>query len=150
MHSVSHKHKIRKTQKRTRTTKTTTIKKHAIIIQSFLQLLNTIKLYHWKTKTFSQHKATDELYSKLNENIDSFVEILLGKTQSRIQMVEKKIRLIDNNTKAEFTHTIHEYREFLIQMNDIFDSKRDTDLLNIRDEILGNINQFLYLMSFDH
>ena len=30
-----------------------------------------------------------------------------------------------------------------------FDDKKDTDLLNIRDEILSDINQFLYLMTFD-
>ena len=30
-----------------------------------------------------------------------------------------------------------------------FDSKRDSDLLNVRDEILGDINQFLYLLTFD-
>ena len=49
------------------------------IVTMFLQMLNTVKLYHWKTTSYSQHKATDELYSNLNENIDSFVEIMLGK-----------------------------------------------------------------------
>ena len=47
------------------------------IVQTFLEMLNTVKLYHWKTHSYAQHKATDELYSKLNENIDTFVEILL-------------------------------------------------------------------------
>ena len=30
-----------------------------------------------------------------------------------------------------------------------FDIKRDSDLLSVRDEILGDINQFLYLLTFD-
>ena len=30
----------------------------------FLQMLNTIKIYHWKTTDYSTHKATDELYSE--------------------------------------------------------------------------------------
>jgi hypothetical protein len=34
-------------------------------------------------------------------------------------------------------------------MNIYFDPSRDSDLLNIRDELLGDINQFLYLMTFD-
>jgi hypothetical protein len=29
------------------------------------------------------------------------------------------------------------------------DEKTDSDLLNIRDEMLANINQFLYLLTFD-
>ena len=32
-----------------------------------------IKLFHWKTHSYSTHKATDELYSKLNDDIDKFV-----------------------------------------------------------------------------
>jgi hypothetical protein len=34
-------------------------------------------------------------------------------------------------------------------MNMFFDSKKDSDLLSVRDEILGHINQFLYLLTFD-
>jgi len=124
--------------------------KKSHIVRVFLEILNVVKLYHWKTRSFAQHKATDELYGKLNDNIDSFVEILLGKDESRIRMLSKPLPLIDANNTREFKDRIYEYREFLIKdISMFFDSKRDTDLLNIRDEILGNINQFLYLMTFD-
>jgi len=126
-----------------------TNEKKSRIVQTFLEMLNTVKLYHWKTHSYAQHKATDELYSKLNENIDTFVEILLGKEESRIKMVEKRSRLIDSQNTSDFKSRIYEYREFLIDISKYFDAKRDTDLLNVRDEILGHINQFLYLMSFD-
>ena len=43
------------------------------MVAMFLQMLNTTKLYHWKTKSFAQHKATDELYSNLNSTIDKYV-----------------------------------------------------------------------------
>jgi hypothetical protein len=119
------------------------------IVQTFLEMLNTVKLYHWKTHSYAQHKATDELYSKLNENIDTFVEILLGKDESRIKMVEKRSRLIDSENTNDFKSRIYEYREFLIDISKYFNEKRDTDLLNVRDEILGHINQFLYLMTFN-
>ena len=32
------------------------------IIEIFLGILNSVKIYHWKTYSFSQHKSTDELY----------------------------------------------------------------------------------------
>jgi DNA-binding ferritin-like protein len=120
----------------------------ARIVQTFLEMLNTVKLYHWKTQSYAQHKATDELYSKLNENIDTFVEILLGKDESRVKMVEKRSRLIDSKDTKDFKDRIYEYREFLIDISKYFDEKRDSDLLSLRDEILGHINQFLYLMTF--
>lgn len=119
------------------------------IVKVFLEVLNMVKLYHWKTHSFAQHKATDELYEKLNDNIDKFVEILLGKDESRIKMLEKRIDLVDAKNVKDFKSRIYEYRTFLTDINMYFDAKRDSDLLSLRDEILGNVNQFLYLMTFD-
>jgi len=119
------------------------------IVKVFLEMLNMVKLYHWKTLSYSQHKATDELYAKLNKNIDSFIEVLIGKEQRRIKMLEKRIDLIDPSNTRDFKSRIYDYREFLIDINLYFDDKKDTDLLSIRDEILSDINQFLYLMTFD-
>lgn len=123
------------------------------IVKSFLEILNAIKLYHWKTESYSQHKATDELHESLSENIDKFVEVLLGKAQNkskyRITMVEKHMKMMDSNNEADFIQKIHKYRAVLINMNNVLDKKKDSDLLNIRDEMLANINQFLYLLSFD-
>ena len=119
------------------------------IVKTFLELLNMVKIYHWNTLSFAQHKATDELYGKLNEHIDSFIEVLLGKTQGRIDKMEKQLDMYSfhMNEEADFKHKIHEYRRFLIELNNVF-SAEDSDLLNIRDEIVGDLNQFLYLMTF--
>jgi hypothetical protein len=123
--------------------------KKSEIVVMFLEMLNIVKLYHWKTRSYAQHKATDELYSRLNEHIDTFIEVLLGKDQSRIQLVEREIKLMDYSDTKDFQNRVLVYRGFLTDMNIYFDSSRDTDLLNVRDEILGDVNQFLYLMSFD-
>ena len=37
------------------------------IVTMFLQMLNTVKLYHWKTSSYAQHKATDELFESLDK-----------------------------------------------------------------------------------
>jgi len=118
------------------------------ITKVFLELLNMVKLYHWKTHSYAQHKATDELYESLNKHIDKFIEVLLGKDSSRIHMVSKKIKLIDFNNAADFKSRIYSFREFFTQMDKNFNKKRDTDLLTLRDDLLIDINQFLYLMTF--
>lgn len=118
-----------------------------IFVKTFLEILNMVKLYHWKTHSYSEHKATDELYSNLNEHMDTFVEVLMGKDESRIQMLEDKIHLIDLNNIRDFKSKIYAFREFLINMNMHLNPNKDSDLLNIRDEILGDINQFLYLLT---
>jgi len=121
----------------------------AKIVRTFLEMLNTVKLYHWKTRSYAQHRATDKLYESLNENIDKFVEVLLGKEGGRIRMMEKKMDLIDNSNANELKECIYRYREFFIKMNDIFHEKRDSDIFSIRDDLLVDLDQFLYLMTFN-
>jgi hypothetical protein len=118
------------------------------LVSVFLEMLNMVKLYHWKTHSYAQHKATDDLYSSLNANVDKFIEVLLGKDAKRIKMMEKKIDLIDPVNVTDFKSRIYEYREFLTDMNVHFNETRDSDLLSIRDDLLADINQFLYLMTF--
>lgn len=138
-----------KTIRRKRGFRRTIKNKKSELVKMFLEMLNIIKLYHWKTRSYAQHKATDELYSRLNDNVDKFVEILLGKDQSRITMIHAEIKLLDFNKKSDFQTRVLEYRAFLTSLNSQFDSIKDTDLLNIRDEMVGDLNQFLYLMTFD-
>jgi hypothetical protein len=121
------------------------------IVVMFLQMLNTVKLYHWKTSSYSQHKATDQLYTDLNASIDSFVEIMLGKTGGRVNLTgTKSIPLLDYTDVAAFKSEVEKYKNFLVGMNkdSILSVSNNTDLLNIRDEILGQLNQFTYLLTF--
>ncbi len=122
---------------------------HATVVKTFLEMLNMIKLYHWKTKSFAQHKATDELHSSLSSSVDNFVEVLMGKDESRIYMVEQQMRMYDFSNVGDFKERIYNYREFLIGMGEYLNPKNDTDLLNIRDEMLGHINKFLYLLTLN-
>ena len=138
--------RIRKTQKHHNLNNN---KRDCAVVHKFLELLNMVKLYHWKTHSFSQHKATDELHAKLSENIDRFVEVLMGKSKNRIQMLDEKMRLYDLDTKQELREHILEYRDFLINMDQVFHPRRDSDLFSIRDDLLADINQFLYLWTFD-
>jgi len=121
------------------------------IVIMFLQMLNTVKLYHWKTSSYAQHKATDELYTNLNANIDTFVETMLGKTGGRVNLIgQKTLRLLDYTNLGDFKKEVDKYKQFLIEMNKDagLNITNNSDLLNIRDEILGNLNQFTYLLTF--
>jgi hypothetical protein len=119
------------------------------IVTTFLQMLNTVKLYHWKTSNYAEHKATDELYTNLNLNIDTFVEVMLGKTGSRVNLTgQKSIPLLDYTNVEDFKKEIERYKMFLNGMSTDADLNVNTDLMNIRDELLSNLNQFTYLLTF--
>ena len=119
----------------------------SFLVKTFFEILHSIKLFHWKTKSYSQHKETDELHEKLSDATDRFVEVLIGKTSVRIQMVEDKMKLYDFDNKTQFKDKIFEFRQFLVDLNQLFSSKKDGDLLSIRDEMLEIVNQFLYLFT---
>jgi hypothetical protein len=117
----------------------------------FFEMLLMVKLFHWKTSSYAVHKATDDLYTKLNANMDSFIEVLLGKTGLRIDLMgTKSIRLIDLSSPESFKREIESFKGYLVSLNDNSTMKRmsNTDLYNIRDTILGDLNQLLYLLTF--
>jgi DNA-binding ferritin-like protein len=121
------------------------------IVLRFLSLLNIVKIYHWKTHSYPTHKATDELYDKLNENIDKFIEVLLGKFDNRINLTKvKSIPIKDFTSLEQMKREIVNYKGYLIGLdyNKTMRSMSNSDLYNIRDEILGDLNQFLYLSTF--
>ena len=117
----------------------------------FLEMLMMVKLYHWKTTSYATHKATDELYTKLNANIDSFIEVLLGKTGSRIDLMQhKSIKLVDLSNQESLKKEVEYFKGYLVGLNEnkAMKTMSNTDLYNIRDTILGDLNQFLYLLTF--
>jgi hypothetical protein len=105
----------------------------------FLRILNIIKLFHWNTKNYSKHKATDALHKALDALVDSYVEKHFGES-GRIS-VHETIRY-DTLTDDAFLKEIHRFKEYLIHMQN-----PSTDLSNIRDEMLGEVNEFLYLWT---
>jgi hypothetical protein len=121
------------------------------ITVKFLEILLMIKLFHWKTTSFATHKATDELYASLNLNIDSFIEVLLGKSGYRTDLLSNKnIALIDLNSQEQLKSKIDSIKGYLVGLdsNKALSTMSNSDLFNIRDEILSDLNKFLYLLTF--
>lgn len=116
------------------------------LIQYYLGLLGQIKLYHWSVMKYSQHVALDKLHSSLSENIDKFMEIYIGKNN----LQPLSIFTINMNATSE-TNNINIYlnnnKEYLKKIRT--NLKTSTDLQNIIDEMIGNINQCLYLLRLE-
>jgi DNA-binding ferritin-like protein len=121
------------------------------ITMKFFEMILLIKLYHWKTHSYATHKATDELYTKLNENMDKFMEVLLGKTGMRIDLIRQKtLPLYDLSNVSQLIQKVKEFKSYLVNLHNhrAMRLMANMDLMTIRDEILADMNQFLYLLSF--
>jgi len=105
----------------------------------FLRILDIIKFYHWNSKNYSKHRATDKLHEALGKLVDSYVEQRFGE-KGRV-VVHETVRY-DTLTDDAFLKEIGQFKEYLIHMQN-----PSTDLSNKRDEMLGEVNQFLYLWT---
>jgi DNA-binding ferritin-like protein len=122
------------------------------ITSTFLSILNTIKIYHWNTDDYATHKATDQLYGDLNAKIDTFVETMLGKENVPSRNKVLNIRSLSLNTfktNKDFRKETESYKSFLIGLSNekSFNTPQNSDLMNMRDDILASLNQFLYLLT---
>lgn len=54
-----------------------------MFITKFINLQNQIRIFHWQTKSYSEHKALGSLYEGLDPLIDEFVEVYFGKNGIR-------------------------------------------------------------------
>jgi hypothetical protein len=116
-------------------------------INFFFSMREQIKLYHWQTHSFAQHKATDDVLSSLDASIDKYVEVYMGK-YGRPKMTATnhttRVHNMNEKTVLRFLKTCIGYLE-----NHLVKKLKpvDTDLVNIRDEMLAALNQLLYLFT---
>ncbi len=113
------------------------------IVATLTEMLHAVKLHHWRTHNYSVHKATDNLHEALSEQVDSFVEKLLGSQNTRATLTHMPLH--SYNSLPELKRRVEHYKRYLQGMP----ASLGTDLLNIRDELLGSLNQFSYMLSLN-
>jgi DNA-binding ferritin-like protein len=114
------------------------------IMQFFIQLQQQFRTLHWETKSYARHKAYGEIYDSLDDLIDTFMETHMGKYgRPKFETVSIELKAMKNVKVNDF---IGESIDFLNGLTQKLDEK-DTDLLNIRDEMLGDLNKLKYLLT---
>lgn len=108
-----------------------------------------LKINHWQTKGIARHEAFGNTYNSLTDLIDEFVEIAMGKYGRFVLDDEtnniKLINLSEMNPKDMVTVC----SDALIEFSEDLDPKKDTDLLNLKDEMLGLLNKLQYLLTLE-
>jgi DNA-binding ferritin-like protein len=129
--------------------------KNTELVRFFLEMLAVIRLSHWATKSYSLHIATNTLYEELDKLVDEFVETLQGKlvsqriTSNRIRLIDEEISLTSIPESQDITDKVVAYIQRLHSLTDSLNSKTDSDLLTIRDDILKLLEHFLYMASMN-
>jgi hypothetical protein len=135
------KRSVKRSMKRSQTKSGSRTYSVNCIVGTLTDMLHVVKLHHWRTHDYSVHKATDNLHEALSEQVDSFVEKLLGSKHTRSNLTDLRMR--SYNTLPALKQRLEYYKRYLRGMP----ASLGTDLLNIRDELLGSLNQFSYMLS---
>ena len=116
-------------------------------VHFFLNLRDQIKLYHWQTRVYSRHIATDKILESLEKSIDSYVEVYIGK-YGRPKISGKNASItLHNLTEAGATRLVGAAIKYLQGPLTKSLKLNDNDLMNIRDEMVSDLNQLLYLFT---
>lgn len=119
------------------------------VFRNILKNMSQAKLLHWQTPKYSQHKALDELFESLVDLGDELAESIMGKYgRPRLSGENLSIDLFnyDNNLSSFMDHLYSCYKE---DCRSLFDEKRDTELINLIDEILSMIDKIKYLLTLE-
>ena len=114
------------------------------IINLLLQFRTDIKMFHWQTNSFAYHKISDELLSSIDDLSDQLVEALSGVLNTRPK-VNSSIMIRDIELDL-FLNELDRVSDVLRNATSSF--LKFSEIANIRDEILGEIDKSKYLMTF--
>ena len=116
-----------------------------------LELVNTqiqFRFLHWQTKSYAKHQAYGAFYENLDDLIDKYVEVCMGK-HGRPEFggdFSMEFKDIEGFSMQEY---LDDFTEFLMSLSEKLTQGEDTDLLNIRDEILAEVNKMKYLLTLN-
>jgi hypothetical protein len=125
------------------------------IVSRIMQTRDVLQIYHWNTKSYARHKASDDLVQGLTTQMDKFVEVYMGINTKENIIINKKITLKNYND----TQISNSLIDLLNYLEDLTLESRDktylrkskarvtSDLLNIRDDMMNEIHKTLYLFT---
>jgi len=119
------------------------------VIKMLVQMQLQWKFLHWQTFGDAKHRVYGEIYDGLGELIDEFVETMMGK-YGRPEFDEQFGLMFQDIRALSIQEFVDGIVEFLVSFTEQLDPKYDTDLLNIRDEMLALINKSKFLLTLKY
>lgn len=117
-------------------------------VKFLLEAQVQFKIIHWQTKGYARHNAFGMIYDTLTDLIDTFVEESMGKYGRFVLEEEDKTIQLQNLSEMNTKAMINTIAQSLVQFTDEFDPT-DTNLLNVRDEMLGSVYKLSYLLTLE-
>lgn len=116
------------------------------LITTLLTLQAQLRVLHWQTKSYAEHQALGGLYGDLDEKIDDFVETFSGRYGVPAAKTDYKLTVVNYKDNAGVVQILDTAIAYMMKDVPAMLKPEDTDLLNIRDEMVGSMNKTKYLL----
>jgi len=113
------------------------------MIDKLLGLQNQLRMLHWGTNSYAEHKALGNAYKGLDDLIDTFVETWMGVHGKNLESIKLDLRPYSAGLPNKLLDQAVQF--FKTDLDSAVSG--NTDLSNIRDEMLGLVNQTKYLLT---
>ena len=117
-----------------------------MLLKMFFQHQIIIKMAHFATNSYAMHKATDGYLEKFEPNFDRFMEVLqgaIGKPTQPFTLDQIPI----HKTPNDLSDHLRSFRKEIYKLS--CKIKHMPDLNAIRDEIMADVEQLIYLLTFE-
>jgi hypothetical protein len=131
--------------------------KIADVILAMFQIQATLRVSHFLSEKKSDHETLDKFLKKFNKKMDKFIEVWMGK-HKKFDLGKNRQVNVYQITKDDLFSYLDLVLQFLTgdSMNNsvyklskytlgsVMNSKKNVDLMSIRDDIVRNINRMKY------
>jgi len=122
--------------------------KQTKIAHKILKNTAQVKLFHWQTGSYAEHKTLDKFFVNFLDLSDFLMESVMGKYgKPNLSGDHNTLEMVNYNSQSmlNFMDLMHEC--YSGEIKNCFDPKEDGELINTVDEILALINKTKYLLT---
>lgn len=127
--------------------------KYGLIFQMSLKNTAQIKLFHWQSHKYGQHKGLDEFFDGILDLGDKLAETVMGKYGVPVLNEEQLLLKLENFTdprSGELKPFLEKlYKCYSEEFRSLMDEKKDSEIINIIDEVSALVQQYKYLLELE-
>lgn len=119
-----------------------------LVAHKVLMHASQIKLFHWQTMSYAEHKALDKAFENMVDLGDELVETVMGKYGRPTLSGNGRVNLSDYSDSKSCLEQIVAMKEcYCEEIRSMFSPEKDSEILNIVDEIVAMFDKTMYLLS---
>ncbi len=108
---------------------------------------NQLRMNHWQTKSYAEHKLTDDAISTLEDSIDKIAEAALGAYgRPKINTFSSNI---SDNAIVSTEYVLNCISKDLQEMINMFKEENQEGILALLGDLDGDIKKFIFLSTLN-